>query len=165
MKKAVNPDQVLSAKQVPEARTREEHEAAVERLAWLMDRSISIGPYSIGLDPIIGLIPGVGDIFGTVVSTYIVVQAHKSGLPRATLLRMVTNVGIDAALGAVPFVGDVFDFAFKANTRNLALYREAVTGQRHASRDVWFLVLLFLALAIILMVPILALIWLVRSLF
>src|SRR3954447_13092616 len=97
----------------------------IERLAWLMDNSIPIGGgFRIGLDPIIGLIPGLGDLIGALVSSMIVLQAHRAGIPRSTLLRMVANVGIDAAIGTVPFVGDALDFAFKANQKNLELYRQ-----------------------------------------
>ena len=108
----------------------------VERLAWLMDQSIQLpGGYRIGVDPIIGLIPGIGDVIGTAVSAAIVFQAHRMGIPKATLMRMVANVGIDAALGAIPFIGDAFDFVFKANAKNLELYRQARGGIGQPSED------------------------------
>src|SRR3954453_20377289 len=75
----------------------------IERLAWLMDNSIPIGGgFRIGLDPIIGLIPGLGDLIGALVSSMIVLHAHRAGIPRSTLLRMVANVGLDAAVGTIP---------------------------------------------------------------
>ena len=131
----------------------------IERIAWLMDRSIPIGGYRIGLDPIIGLIPGLGDAFGALISTVIIVQAHKAGVPKGTLLRMVANVGIDAAVGAIPLLGDLFDFAWKVNVKNLELYRSSVTGRRRVSRDWGFLFLLLGGLALILITPILLAIW------
>ena len=99
-----------------------------------MDRSISLGGVRIGLDPLIGLVPGLGDMFSSLISTVIIVQAHRAGVPKATMIRMMVNVGVDTAVGAVPVVGDVFDFAWKANTRNLELYRRAVRGQRSQDR-------------------------------
>lgn len=138
----------------------------IERLAWLMDNSIPLGGgYRIGLDPIIGLIPGLGDLIGTMVSAAIVLQAHRAGIPKATLMRMVANVGIDAAVGAIPFAGDLFDFAFKANSKNLQLYRESRTGVRNTSRDVAFLTLLLLGLGLAVAIPILLLIWAATAIF
>src|SRR4026207_1278254 len=67
----------------------------VEKLAWIMDNSIPIGRWSIGLDGLLGLIPGVGDFLGTVVSALIVSRAAMAGLPRVTIARMVGNVAID----------------------------------------------------------------------
>jgi hypothetical protein len=136
----------------------------VERLAWLMDNSIPLpGGWRIGLDPLIGLIPGVGDLVGTLVSTAIVYQAHRAGLPRATVLRMVANVGIDAAVGAIPFLGDAFDFAFKANTKNLQLYRQARAGLHKTQHDVWFLAGILLALGLAVAIPLLILFWAIQA--
>lgn len=119
------------------------------------------GRYSIGLDPIIGLIPGLGDLITTLVGSTIVVQAYKAGIPKATLLRMAANVGIDAVVGAIPFLGDLFDFAWKANTRNLQLYREARAGMRDTRRDTAFLATLLVILGIIVALPVLAIVWLI----
>jgi hypothetical protein len=137
----------------------------IEHLAWLMDGSIPLpGGYRIGLDPILGLVPGVGDLLSTIVSSAIVLQAHRAGIPRATLLRMVANVGIDAVLGAVPFLGDLFDFAFKANARNLRLYRESRAGMRDSRRDAGFLAVLVIVLGLILAIPVLLVIALFQAL-
>jgi len=91
-------------------------------LARLLDSSIPLpGGYRIGLDGLIGLIPGVGDAIGASFSTYIILEAARMGASRTTLLRMVGNVLIDTIVGAVPILGDLFDFAWKANQRNMAL--------------------------------------------
>lgn len=138
----------------------------IEKLTWLMDNSIPIGgKYSIGLDPIIGLVPGIGDLIGALVSSFIILQAHRAGVPRATILRMMANVGIDAAVGALPFLGDIFDFAFKANRRNLELYRTSIAGTHAVKRDYGFLLVILLGLAILLAVPILVIAWLASVLF
>jgi hypothetical protein len=83
-----------------------------------MDRSIPIGKrWSIGLDGIVGLFPGVGDLAGSFVSALIVASATQAGLPRAAIARMVTNVAVDTVLGGIPFIGDFFDFASKRTPR------------------------------------------------
>jgi hypothetical protein len=138
----------------------------VEKITWLMDRSIPIGGgYSIGLDPIIGLVPGFGDIVGSAISSILVVQGFRAGVPKPTLLRMVANVAIDSVIGAIPFLGDLFDFAFKANTKNLQLYREGVQGVRDTRRDTLFLVGLLMALGVIVAIPVLLVIWAVQATF
>jgi hypothetical protein len=148
------------------SRSRVDPDESIEWLAWLMDGSIKLpGGFSIGLDPIIGLVPGVGDLIGTLVSSAIVLQAQRAGIPKATLMRMIANVAIDSVVGAIPFLGDVFDFAFKANAKNLELYRSARTGVRDTSRDKAFLGVVIGALALILTVPVLAIIWLVQQIF
>lgn len=142
-----------------------EAEAKIEQIAWLMDRSIPIGGMRVGLDPILGLIPGVGDALSTLISSLIVVHAHRAGVPKATVLRMVANVGIDAAVGAIPIVGDLFDFAWKANTKNLELFRASVRGRHRASRDYGFLAVLVAGLALLLAIPVLAAIWAIQAIF
>ena len=138
----------------------------MEKLAWLMDRSIELpGGFRIGVDPIIGLIPGVGDIIGTAVSAAIVFHAHRAGIPKATIMRMVANVGIDAAVGAIPFIGDAFDFVFKANAKNLNLYRQARAGAGEPRRDAGFLIVLLFTLGLIFTLPVLLLIWAVQAVF
>ena len=140
-------------------------EAMIEQIAWLMDRSISIGGVRVGLDPLLGFIPGLGDVFSGLISTVLILQAHRAGVPKATVIRMMVNVGIDTAVGAVPLVGDIFDFAWKANTRNLELYRKAVRGQRKPGQDWGFLALVGIVLAILLAIPILLAVWMFRAIF
>jgi hypothetical protein len=100
----------------------------VDTLAWLLDNSIPLPiiNYRIGVDALIGLVPGLGDIAGLLLSSYIVMQAMRLGVPRATLLRMLANIGIEALVGIVPIVGDIFDATFKANARNVHLLQSAV---------------------------------------
>ena len=100
-------------------------------VAWLMDRSIPIGGgRRIGLDPIIGLIPGFGDWVGAAVSLLVVYEAIRLGLPRAVIGRMMVNILIEAGVGAVPLLGDLFDAAWQANSRNLRLVETHYHGQR-----------------------------------
>jgi hypothetical protein len=99
-------------------------------LSQLLDNAIAIPGtrYRIGLDPIIGLIPGIGDLLGAVLSGYIILEAARAEVPAFTLARMLVNVGVDTLVGAVPALGDVFDAAWKSNTKNVALL------ERHLAR-------------------------------
>jgi hypothetical protein len=95
----------------------------VRVLARLLDNSIPIPgtTWKIGIDPLLGLIPGIGDLAGALLSGYIVLEAVQAEVPAFTLVRMLVNVGIDTLLGAVPALGDVFDAAWKSNAMNAAL--------------------------------------------
>jgi hypothetical protein len=117
----------------------------IRRLAWLLDRSIPIGPYRIGLDPLIGLIPGAGDVVGAGLSMWILVDAARIGIPVPVLLRMVGNILLELLVGAFPVVGDVFDFAWRANVRNLRLvdrHFDPLRAERPPKRIVWGVVAL-----------------------
>lgn len=123
----------------------------VRGLAQLLDNSIPLpGGFRVGLDAVIGLVPGIGDTAGAVLSAYILAQAARMGVPRSVLLRMAANVGIEAVVGAIPFVGDLFDAGWKANARNVALINTHLehpgTAER-ASRG--FVVMLLLGLALL----------------
>jgi hypothetical protein len=138
----------------------------LERLAWLMDKSIPIGDkWSIGLDPLLGLIPGLGDALGGAISTIIISRALRDGLPRSAVIRMVLNVAVDSFSGSIPFVGDLFDFAFKANSKNIAIYREALRGERNAKKDWLFIALVALIMLALLAIPLSTLVLLARLIF
>lgn len=93
----------------------------------------------IGLDPIFGLVPGVGDAAGAILATAILLEAVRRDITRFALVRMAANVALDAMLGAVPIVGDLFDAAWKANLRNLALLERHIAEPTQAKRaDRWF---------------------------
>lgn len=103
---------------------------ALRRLAHLLDAAIPLpGGLRVGVDGLVGLIPGVGDLAGAVLSAYIIAQARRLGAPPAVLLRMAANVALETFIGTVPVIGDLFDFAWKANRRNVALL-ERHLGQR-----------------------------------
>jgi len=95
----------------------------VERLANVLDDQFCVPGTSLrfGLDGVIGLIPGIGDLFTAAISTYLIGIAHQAGASAWLKTRMAANVGIDTTLGAIPVVGDAFDFAFKANRANTRL--------------------------------------------
>jgi hypothetical protein len=106
----------------------------LRRLARLLDDRFRIPGtrYRIGLDGLVGLVPGIGDGVTTLIALYIVLEARRLGVPLAKLGRMGINVGLDAVLGAVPLVGDLFDVAWKANRRNLALLLDHLDAEREA---------------------------------
>jgi len=95
----------------------------VERLAWLLDNAFPVPglKFRIGLDALLGLIPGFGDAAGVILSSYIVHEAWRLGVPKSVLVRMWLNVVIEGVVGAIPLLGDLFDAAWKANMRNVAL--------------------------------------------
>lgn len=97
----------------------------LESLAHKMDTLFRIPGTSIrvGLDTILGLIPGIGDTATMLPAGYIIYRAHRMGAPRSLLTRMGVNAGIDWVIGSIPLVGDLFDLGFKANRRNVALLR------------------------------------------
>jgi hypothetical protein len=95
----------------------------VRVLARLLDNAIPIPgtSWKIGLDPIVGLIPGIGDLISAVLSGYIILEAARAQVPTLTLAKMLGNVGVDTLFGAIPALGDVFDATWKSNARNAAL--------------------------------------------
>lgn len=78
---------------------------------------------NIGLDTLIGLVPGIGDTLGMGVSGYIIVQSKRLGVPKRAIGKMVMNSGIDWVIGTIPLIGDLFDWGWKANNKNAAILR------------------------------------------
>jgi hypothetical protein len=107
------------------AGSEEDRLRRLDNLSRLLDNAFAIPGtrFQIGLDGILGLIPGIGDATGAVLSIYLIVQAAHLGLPVSALLRMVGNVALETVVGTIPIVGDIFDIIWKANTRNMALLR------------------------------------------
>lgn len=137
--------QATPGKNASKARVR-----GVDALAHVLDRAFRIPgtDIRIGLDGIIGLIPGVGDAAGAALSAVIVIAAVRAGASPSVLGRMVVNVAFDTVLGAIPVVGDLFDFAWKANVRNAALLQRFLDDPaptRKASAGVVALVVVGLA--------------------
>lgn len=103
----------------------------LDRLANALDSSIPV-PFlrtRIGIDGLIGLVPGIGDAATGALSLYFVAEAWRLGVPVTTILRMLGNVAVDTVIGAIPLVGDLFDFAYKANRRNVELLRRALRAR------------------------------------
>jgi hypothetical protein len=97
-------------------------------VAALLDDAITIPgtDMRVGLDPLIGLMPGIGDFVGGAVSVYIILEAARAGAPASVLVRMASTVGVDIVIGSIPVLGDLFDFGWKSNTRNVRLLERHV---------------------------------------
>jgi hypothetical protein len=112
--------------------------ARLRTWAWLLDDVIPLpGGFRIGLDPLIGLAPGLGDLIGAMLSLAIIVEATRIGVSKTVAARMLINVLIDALVGSIPIAGDLFDAGYKANRRNLELlerYHGDPIAAHHASR-------------------------------
>ncbi|ACL59026.1 DUF4112 domain-containing protein [Methylobacterium nodulans] len=105
--------------------------ARLELLAHLLDSAFVLPGINrrVGIDALIGLVPVIGDAITTAISSYIIWEARRLGVPRWLIARMAANVAFDGVVGAVPLIGDLFDAAFKANKRNVRLLR------RHLERS------------------------------
>ncbi len=105
------------------ADAREATLARLRRLATLLDSRFRLPgtSWKIGLDGLVGLIPGIGDGATGLLSAYIVVEAWRLGVRKRTLAKMIFNAGIDALLGSIPLLGDLFDLGWKANNKNIDL--------------------------------------------
>lgn len=106
----------------------------LDRIRWvakLMDSAIEIPviKQKIGLDSVVGLIPGVGDMATVIVSSYIVREAWQLGVPKHKIAQMVGNITLDSLIGIVPLLGDLFDMAFKANLKNVELLERHLEKQ------------------------------------
>ncbi|WP_392532080.1 DUF4112 domain-containing protein [Nostoc sp. C117] len=124
----------------------------LRQMSRLLDNLITIPgtKVGIGLDPIIGLIPIGGDFLGIMFSSYIILEAARLGVSRATLGRMVLNVIIDGLVGAVPILGDFFDVAWTANNYNIKLLEEHLKfPSQQKSADKWFIIAVFVGLLLI----------------
>ena len=106
--------------------TKADSIARITALTKLLDSAFLIPGLNrrVGLDAVIGLIPGIGDAISTLLASYIIWEARQLGLPRWKIARMIGNVAVDTAIGAIPVAGDAFDLFFKANERNLRIIHE-----------------------------------------
>jgi len=108
----------------------------VAQLAWVLDESIPIPGTKrrVGLDGVIGLVPGFGDVAGLVAGCTIVLAGAAADVSIPTLLRMTWNLILEATIGLIPFAGDAFDFVYKGNTRNLALIHRDLADRKSTGR-------------------------------
>lgn len=100
----------------------------VNKLSKLLDSSVKIPGtnFSVGLDPILGILPGAGDAVAMGISLYIVFEAFRADVPRGVLARMLLNIGVDAVIGSIPVLGTIFDAFWKANVWNAKMFEEHV---------------------------------------
>jgi len=142
--------------------------ATAEALATLLDSSLKIPgtPWYLGLDPIIGLIPGIGDLLANLIGLTILGLAARLHVPRIVLARMGLNLLINGTVGSIPVVGDLFSVWFRSHARNARLLRAAATSPSRTTGGDWLYVgsiigimFIVLALAITLVVWSLVKIW------
>jgi len=146
---------------------REHVIAMADLLAKALDTAIRIPGTSIyiGLDPLIGLIPGIGDALASLIGTAILGIAARLRLPRIVLARMSLNLLINAVAGAVPVVGDLFSVWFQSNMRNAALLRAAATRPERETSPDWFYVGGIIGCtALVMFLAIAGVLWLVATL-
>jgi len=134
----------------------------LQRLEILLDEAFRIPGTGIrfGIDGIIGLVPGLGDVLAGLLSLIIPLAAWMRGVPYVALVRMAFNIGIGVLIGSIPFLGDIFDIAWKANRRNYQLMRRHLgEPRRHTWRDWAFLLLPAVGLGLVFAIPIVLILW------
>jgi len=153
-------------------RSQAEADRSLEQLSRWMDGLFRIPGtgWRFGLDAVVGLVPGVGDLATTAVSLYILASGVRYRVPKVTLLRMAANVAVDYLLGSVPVVGDLFDAFWKSNQMNVELLRKRATvapGEASQARasDWLFLALLVVVLLALLVGSLVVAFWILSWLF
>jgi hypothetical protein len=141
---------------------------ALRRVARMLDSAIPLPgtTFRFGLDPMLGLVPGLGDLVSPLFTIAILWQGNELRIPKVVQLRMVVNVAIDALVGMVPIVGDLFDFAWKANDKNIVLLEAHAFEERHAAVGDWLFVgVMILILLVVAVTPFVLAGWLLSALF
>ena len=130
---------------------QEKRMEGLRRLAQLLDNAFLVPgtTYRVGLDPIIGLIPGIGDLISPLFTIGMLLQARELGVPKVVQARMLINVAIDAVVGVVPLFGDLFDFAWKSNAKNLELLELHAYEERAGAPGDYLFVGLLIALVLV----------------
>lgn len=124
------------------------------RLAKLLDSQFKIPNTNIrfGLDPVISLIPGAGDVIVGVISLYFLIQGAIQGGRSAVLGRMFINILLDVLIGSIPILGDLFDVYWKANLRNAQILDELQQNPQKTTSEsqlwIWFVVIQFVVIII-----------------
>jgi hypothetical protein len=139
-------------------------DVTLQKLEILLDEAVRIPGTRVrfGIDAIIGIVPGLGDVLAGILSLVIPIAAWTRGVPYVTLARMAVNLGIGVLVGSIPILGDIFDIAWKPNRRNYRLLRLNLTEpRRHTWRDWVFLAFLIVAIAAVFALPIVLVIWVV----
>lgn len=152
---------------LPRDEAREHLLAIADGLARVLDTTVKIPGTSwyIGLDPLLGLIPGIGDVLANLIGTIILGLATRLRLPRIVLARMSLNLLINGTVGAVPIVGDLFSVWFRSHARNAALLREAAMKPYRETHTDWFYVIGIVGgTAALLLLMIAFMVWLVFKL-
>ncbi|HSJ13257.1 MAG TPA: DUF4112 domain-containing protein [Longimicrobiales bacterium] len=139
--------------------TRERELTRLRAITRVMDEAIGLPGtrFRIGLDGLLGLVPGVGDALAAGIAGYALLAATRLGAPRSVLARMAGNIALDTLVGAIPVLGDLFDFAFKANRRNLRTLEHFLAQPERTRRASRGLIIATVAALVALLVLVLAL--------
>lgn len=123
----------------------------VERVARLMDSQFVLPgtKFRFGLDPLLGLIPVVGDLSSLAVSAALLMTMLRHGASGAVVVRMAFNILLDTIIGAIPLLGNIFDFAYKSNERNVALLRRHYAEGKHTGSGKGLVALLILGFLVV----------------
>jgi hypothetical protein len=149
-----------------EKEKRSELEPLLRWLALIMDNLLRVPgtQFRFGLDPLMGLLPGLGDTGSAIISAMALIAAARRGLPKILLARMSLNILINEAIGIIPIVGDAFSFWFKSNARNYELLKRHTGGIRRSTKGDWIFVALVLAVLFVILVVSLAVsLWLLAQ--
>jgi Domain of unknown function (DUF4112) len=128
----------------------------LRRWARMLDSAFRVPgtQFRVGIDPLIGLVPGIGDLVSPIFGVLIIWHAASLRVPKVVLARMVINAVVDGVAGAVPIVGDALDFFWRANEWNMALLeRHAVPGRPATSGDLLFVIVCVLVVVLAAVVP------------
>jgi hypothetical protein len=140
--------------------------AGLRRIADLLDNAFLVPgtSYRVGLDPIVGVLPVLGDLISPLFTIGLLLQARQLGVPKVVQARMLINVAVDALVGSVPVLGDLFDFAWKANDKNLGLLELHAREERRGSRgDYAFVTLMIVLVVCLAAIPFVVLAWLMSA--
>ena len=135
----------------------------LRRIAQLLDNAFTVPgtSYRVGLDPILGIIPGLGDLISPLFTIGMLLQARQLGVPKIVQARMLINVAIDTLVGVVPVFGDLFDFAWKSNQKNLVLLELHAHEERGGTPGDWaFVALMSASVVVLAVIPFVLLGWL-----
>ncbi len=149
-----------------EKQKRAELEPLFRWLALIMDNFLRVPgtQFRFGLDPLMGLLPGLGDTGSAIISAMALIAAARRGLPKILLARMSLNILINEAIGIIPIAGDAFSFWFKSNVRNYELLQRHTAGARSSTTSDWIFVALVLSLLfVILLVSLAVSFWLLSQ--
>jgi hypothetical protein len=112
------------------------HLKTATNLTHILENQFQIGRFKFGLDPILGLIPGGGDLITAILSFYIVWIGIQMHLPGHKITQMISNIVVDFLLGLIPILGDASDFIFKANTKNLKILHDFAPTEFYEGEEV-----------------------------
>jgi Domain of unknown function (DUF4112) len=146
---------------------REAMVATAELLAKILDTAVKIPgtPLYVGLDPLLGLIPGIGDMLANLIGTVILILAARLQVPQIVIARMSLNLLINGTIGAIPILGDLFSIWFRSHARNAELLRRAATQPYRETQQARIYVACIIAgTVVLLLLAIAAILWIVMKL-